>query len=323
MIGSAMTLKSLEWSALQYGDTALVVLIAIAILALGLNAIKRKKRQIDRKTALFRNSKMLVRERISVEVLGSGPDVIFIPGLSSSRATWQATAERLKNRFRLHLVQVAGFAGEPTRGNASGEVVVPTADAIAAYIVERRLAPATLIGHSLGGTMSLYLAETHPAEIAKIMIVDAFPFLGTMYGGPDATRESIKAMIDSWRSGEQKWSREQNEQLLEEMVVSPAAAEVIKSWSRNSDPSVVMRALFEDMLLDLRPGLSGISAPVAVLFPDYVSPNVPTGLVEAARASAYEAVPKTSIAVIEHSRHFIMWDQPGKFADALNAFLAS
>jgi len=45
--------------------------------------------------------------------------------------------------------------------------------------------------------------------------------------------------------------------------------------------------------------------------------------VEAARASAYEAVPKTSIAVIEHSRHFIMWDQPGKFADALNAFLAS
>jgi pimeloyl-[acyl-carrier protein] methyl ester esterase len=323
MIGSAMTPRSLAWLALQYGDTALVALIAIAVFALGLNAIKRRNRQLDRKTALFRNSKMFVRERISVEILGRGPDVIFIPGLSSSRATWQATAEQLKNRFRLHLVQVAGFAGEPTRGNASGEVVVPTAEAIAAYIVERRLAPATLIGHSLGGTMSLYLAETHPAEIARIMIVDAFPFLGTMYGGPDATRASVKAMIDSWRGGEKMWSREQNEQLLEEMVVSPTAAEVIKSWSRNSDPSVVMRALFEDMLLDLRPGLSGISSPVAVLFPDYVSPNVPTGLVEAARASAYEAVPRKEIAIIERSRHFIMWDQPGKFAAALDAFLAS
>jgi len=51
MIGSAMTPRSLAWLALQYGDTALVALIAIAVLALGLNAIKRKNRQIDRKTA--------------------------------------------------------------------------------------------------------------------------------------------------------------------------------------------------------------------------------------------------------------------------------
>src|SRR5688500_1123784 len=52
-------------------------------------------------------------DRLSVEVVGSGPDVILIPGFGSSRAVWRAEAERLKATHRVHLVQLAGFAGEP------------------------------------------------------------------------------------------------------------------------------------------------------------------------------------------------------------------
>ena len=51
-------------------------------------------------------------DRLSVEVTGSGPDVILIPGLASSREVWRAAAERLKATHRVHLVQLAGFAGE-------------------------------------------------------------------------------------------------------------------------------------------------------------------------------------------------------------------
>src|SRR5450432_17883 len=113
----------------------------------------------DDANRLFADSRLMVGDRISVEVIGAGPDLIFIPGLASSRETWRASAERLRGRFRLHLIQVAGFAGEPARANATGDVLIPTAEAIDAYIVETKLAPATLIGHSLGGTIALYLAE--------------------------------------------------------------------------------------------------------------------------------------------------------------------
>src|SRR5215470_81885 len=75
---------------------------------------------------LFTDSKVVVRDRFSDEIVGKGPDVVFIPGLSSSRATWKATAERLRGKYRLHLIQVAGFAGEPSRANASGPVIAPT-----------------------------------------------------------------------------------------------------------------------------------------------------------------------------------------------------
>lgn len=54
-----------------------------------------------------------VSDRLSVEVIGQGPDVILIPGFGCSREVWRATAERLKATHRVHLVQLAGFAGEP------------------------------------------------------------------------------------------------------------------------------------------------------------------------------------------------------------------
>ena len=77
--------------------------------------------------------------RFSVIVEGKGPDVILIPGLSSPRHVWNATAERLKATHRVHLIQVKGF-GEPAGPNASGPVLQPFVDELAAYINANRLA---------------------------------------------------------------------------------------------------------------------------------------------------------------------------------------
>ena len=77
--------------------------------------------------------------RLSVVVRGSGPDVILIPGLTASRDMWEGTVAALPD-YRYHLVQVAGFAGDPARGNASGDVVAPVAAEVARYIAETIIA---------------------------------------------------------------------------------------------------------------------------------------------------------------------------------------
>src|SRR5690242_10033017 len=74
--------------------------------------------------------------RFSVEVRGAGPDVILIPGLASGRAVWNDTATRLQGSRRLHLVQVAGFAGSPAGPNATGPVIAPVVEELHRYIVE-------------------------------------------------------------------------------------------------------------------------------------------------------------------------------------------
>src|SRR3954465_10898318 len=73
--------------------------------------------------------------RFSVEVVGRGPDVILIPGLTSGREVWRPLANAVPG-YRYHLVQVSGFAGEAARGNRAGPVAGPVANELARYIAD-------------------------------------------------------------------------------------------------------------------------------------------------------------------------------------------
>ena len=139
----------------------------------------------------------LVPARFSVEVVGQGPDVILIPGLSSSRAVWADTAARLKATHRVHLVQVRGF-GETAGVNASGPVLQPLVDELAVYIRAARLDRPAIIGHSMGGLAALMLAADHPALPGKLMVVDALPFIGPLFGAPSV--EAIRPQADVMRA---------------------------------------------------------------------------------------------------------------------------
>lgn len=272
-------------------------------------------------TQLYADSTLVVQDRFSDEIVGSGPDLVFIPGLASSRATWKATAERLRAHYRLHLIQIAGFAGELVRGNASGEVLVPTAEAIDAYLVAQHLTPATLIGHSLGGTAALYLAEYHGDHLKKVLIVDALPSAAVLVGGPTATAQSVKPIADAVRVST---SPPPNfDQMVAGMVTSPDNRAMVAAWSHASDPGAVNRAFADDIELDLKPGLAAISVPITLLYPDNVPGGAPAGAMDPFYQGLYAPVPHKTLVRIDNSRHFLMLDQPAAFDAALDAFLKS
>ncbi|HWA91502.1 MAG TPA: alpha/beta hydrolase [Rhizomicrobium sp.] len=262
------------------------------------------------------------RDRFSDQIVGAGPDLVFIPGLASSRDTWKATAQRLTAHYRLHLIQLAGFAGEPARSNATGDVVVPAAEAIDAYLVEQHLTPAIVIGHSLGGTIALYLAEHHGDHLKKAMLVDTLPFFGTLMGGPTATAESMKPKADLVRAAKEPMSPAQYDQMLKSMATAPGDIATIRIWGAASDKTVVARAMADDMTLDLRPDLAEITTPVTLLHPDYGALGTPPGMMDQMYKAAYAASPGVKVVEIAPSLHFIMLDQPAKFDAALDAFLA-
>ena len=266
---------------------------------------------------------LVERPRFSDQIEGSGPDLIFIPGLASSRDAWKATAERLKAHYRVHLIQIAGFAGESARANASGDVLVPTAEAIDTYLVEQHLTPATVIGHSLGGTMTLYLTAHHGDHFRKVLIVDALPFYGVLMGGPSATPASIKPIADGVRasaSAPPSPEREaQTAQMIAAMVTAPADQQMVVGWGKVSDRGVVMTAMADDMLLDLRPDFAAIKVPVTLLYPDNGAP----ARMDPFYQGAYASMPNKTLIRIDGSRHFIMLDQPAQFDAALDNFLKS
>jgi pimeloyl-ACP methyl ester carboxylesterase len=53
------------------------------------------------------------RMPFKADVVGQGPAIIFIPGLNSSGAVWEAIVRELRDRHTCHVLTLAGFAGEP------------------------------------------------------------------------------------------------------------------------------------------------------------------------------------------------------------------
>ena len=64
---------------------------------------------------------------------GAGPDVVLIPGLSTSRSVWDGTVKALDGKYRLHLVQIRGF-GDDAGVNSEGPVLEPFVAELADYI---------------------------------------------------------------------------------------------------------------------------------------------------------------------------------------------
>jgi pimeloyl-ACP methyl ester carboxylesterase len=264
-----------------------------------------------------------VSDRITVTVRGTGPDVVLIPGLASSSAVWDATATRLQGRYRLHIVQVAGFAGAPARANAQGPVIQPTVDALDAYIKTNRLTAPTVIGHSLGGLIGMMLAVQHPDDVGKLMIVDSLPFFSALFGANDAAAAapSAAAMRDSILNETQDAYAQGERQFLRSLVKSPEGLRAATTWAIASDKSVVARATYEDMTTDLRPKLHEIKTPVTMLYPWDPSTGLPPAAVDGLYRQSFAPLPNKTMVRIDGSFHFIMLDQPDAFAAQVDAFL--
>ncbi|MGD0547664.1 MAG: alpha/beta hydrolase [Terracidiphilus sp.] len=265
-------------------------------------------------------------ERFSVVDQGTvgKPDLLLIPGMSSSRAVWEAEAKRLAPNYRLHLVQVAGFAGDLPGTNASGLLLLPIVEELHAYIVANQMHP-VVIGHSMGGLMTLMLAAKHPEDVHKIVIVDALPFAAVLID-PAATAESIQPQVEAIRKEMMAMPADQyvamQPMLAARMVKNPEAQKLIAASFVASYRGVAIKAMEEDLQTDLRAQVASIKTPALVLYAyDPAAQQPGAAAYEAIVLAAYKAMPNCKLTRIDDSRHFIMYDQPEKFDAALEEFL--
>ena len=260
--------------------------------------------------------------RFSVTVTGDGPDVLLVPGLASSGAVWDGTVADLKDHYRLHVLTLAGFAGEPAGANAEGDILAPSMEAIDAYIKANHLQKPVIVGHSLGGLMTLMLAKAHPEDAGKLVIVDALPYVGVIFN-PMATVEMIKPQAAALRDGmiaaPAEAFKAQQTAGAARLVTSPADQAKVLAWSLASDRRILAESFYEDLTMDLRPGLAGIDTPTVLIYPVATGEDATT--TDAVYKTNYAAKPNITFSRIDNSRHFIMLDQPDAFYSALEAAL--
>lgn len=271
-------------------------------------------------------SALVTQDRISVTVEGTGPDVILIPGLASSRDVWSGLAAKLQQNHRLHLVQVAGFAGSPAIADPDGKVAAPTAMAVADYIRRERLKMPTIIGHSLGGEVALMLGARYPDQVGRLLIVDALPFYSLLID-PAATSDSVKPQAAAFRNAMLTAPATQAEAMQSASIARLAKTEAVRpalvTAGIRSDRKTVADATYELMTTDLRPELGRITVPVEVVYAYDPIYGVPASNIDATFRNAYASTPHVSFKRIDGSFHFVMLDQPEAFARAVIDFLGN
>ncbi len=258
------------------------------------------------------------------------PAVIFIPGLSSPRDVWAATAEANYLCYRVYTVQIRGFGDDAGPNAEQAPLLEPFTEELAAFIRDNGIEKPAIVGHSLGGLSALMLGARHPELPGKIMVVDAVPFIGTIFN-PDATVDMVRAQAQAMSAGIRASHRPDKPPFDGKdpgaqssggfYSNSPDGRTLVAKWSYEADARVTAQAFYDDMTTDMRNELPKITAPVTLLYAQ--DDNAMTAAAaQAAFVPQYAGTPKLETVMITGSRHFIMLDQPNKFAAALQAFLA-
>ena len=105
---------------------------------------------------------------LTVDVCGSGPDLVMLHGWGSSAAVWNDVATLLAPRFRLHCPDLPGTGANSKAGSLTLDTMT---DALALALPQH----VTVCGWSLGGQVALNWALRHPHQVARLILIASTP----------------------------------------------------------------------------------------------------------------------------------------------------
>lgn len=257
-----------------------------------------------------------------VEVSGSGPPMILIPGLTSPGSVWARTVEHYRARYTLHVLTLAGFAGVPPVSEPS---LARVRDDLIGYIRQNQLDRPVLVGHSVGGFLAYWVAASAPEIVRAVVSLEGATYLPALFDTA-ATPEVWNPRAEGMRRGisaatPEGFRRQSDAQLAAQVTDSAARAELAPIAAR-SHPQTTAQFMYELYTTDLRDAVAAVSLPVLLLVGT-------AGIATEARA-AYVAsgrrqvssIPDAEVREVPTARHFIQLDDPAALHCAMDEFLA-
>lgn len=105
---------------------------------------------------------------------GQAQKIVFVHGLGGSQSTWQIVLGELADRYRVTAIDLPGHGlsdkSTPAQSDYSVEAL---ASAVAEALRALKVAPAVVVGHSLGGAVALHLAIDHADLVSGLVLVNS------------------------------------------------------------------------------------------------------------------------------------------------------
>ena len=270
--------------------------------------------------------------RLAARTLGdAGPRVVFVHGLFGQGRNWTTIARKLaEDGRRVTLLDL------PNHGHSPWTERVDYVDMAELVAAELRSSdePVTLVGHSMGGKVSLQLALRHPELLRALVVVDIAPVEYPVSGGrtddPDEEASPFAAYIAAMRALDlgALQTREDADTalrtavpstmvrsfLLQSLVREGVGADGGWRWRLNLD-------LLERDLGELRgfpepPPGARYDGPVL-----WIAGANSTYVLPEDRARMEELCPNTRLVRIKNAGHWVHSEQPEVFLETIRRFL--
>jgi pimeloyl-ACP methyl ester carboxylesterase len=229
---------------------------------------------------------------IGYEAAGEGEPVVLVHGLSGSARWWSRNVPGIAERYRIYLVDLPGFG--TMRSLRRRFVLAESATWLSEWMDAAGLEHAHLVGHSMGGYVSVRLAASRPELVRRLVLVAP--------AGVPAERSMLGHLVPL---------------LLAARHATPAFMPVLVRDALRMGPTTLWRAARDLLAEDVRADLRKIEAPTLLVWGEN-DPLIPPAVGDLLR----EEIPNCRLLLVRRAGHVPMFDQPKEFDAALLAFLA-
>ena len=248
-----------------------------------------------------------------VIVKGKGEPVLLFPGFACTGEVWDDTVVELSKNYECHIFTFAGFG---TVAPIEKPWLIKIKEGVNEYVKNQKLKNPTIIGHSLGGSLGLWLAIEEENPYSKLILVEALPSIGALFM-PNFKSEDM--VYDSPRNNQMLQMNtvafeSMAEQMANGMTLNEDKKSQIKNWIIQADRETYVYGYTDLLKLDLRNDIAKIKIPVIVLAATH-----PYGkeMVEKTYKKQYQNLETYDIEYVENAAHFIMYDNPSWFLKQL------
>ncbi len=243
------------------------------------------------------------RVPLSFEEYGQGVALILLHGFPLDHTIWDGLVVHLQDKARLILPDLRGYGRSPApRGAYTMRLL---ADDVLGLMDSLQIEKAVLVGHSMGGYVSLAFARAYPGRLAGLGLVAS----QAVADAPERRQERIKLAAKVVRRGVQSLAEGMPARLTTRAEWHPPLRELIANA-----PSQTVAASLKGMAAreDALDWLGSIQVPTLVLAgaEDQIIP------LERARLMA-QMLPKGWLVELPDAGHMPMLEQPEKTAAAI------
>lgn len=240
---------------------------------------------------------------LAYSIEGEGDTLLLLHGWGCDRNIWKATAELLRDHFRVVAVDFAGFGASAEPREVWG--VEEYTRSIEALVKELGVERPILVGHSFGGRVSILYASRN--EVRKVVLTDAAgvkPRRSCGYYRKVYTYKLMKYALPIL-IGQKK-----AQMLLDQRRKASASSDY------NSATPMMRAILSKCVNEDLCAYMSKIKAPVMLFWGDKDTATPTSDAHTMARL-----IPDAGLVVAEGAGHFAMLESPELWRASLMSFL--